>query len=182
MSETTPSRPGRPDALIRRWGPMTSIVLALLVQVLAAAFFLGDSLQELSSDGEGLHPMTELPVTIALCIGIWLTTRELRRLAQRSAEQDRALALASGAFQEVVERQFDAWRLTAAERDVAWLSLKGVEPSEIAVMRGSAQGTVRAQLARVYGKSGVSSRAQFASLFVDELMGGLPVKSGEASV
>jgi DNA-binding CsgD family transcriptional regulator len=100
--------------------------------------------------------------------------RELRRMLRRAEAQERALALASGAFAEVVERQFDAWRLTASERDVAWLSLKGLDLVEIAQVRGSANGTIRAQLARIYGKSGVTSRAQLASLFVDELMGRLP--------
>lgn len=171
MSDETSEKPA---PALRRWGPTATIAAAVVVEVLAAAFFVGDSLQELATDANKVHPLTELPVAIALCIGAWFTIRELRRLLQAAKERDRALALASGAFLQVVEKQFDLWHLTPAEKDVAWLSLKGVDVAEIAALRNAANGTVRAQLARIYGKSGVTSRAQFASIFVDELMGRLP--------
>lgn len=159
---------------LRRWAPTATIGAALVVEVFAAAFFVWDSLLELATDTSKRHALMELPVAIALCIGTWFTVLELRRLLRRSGEQDRALALASGAFLQVVERQFDTWRLTPSEREVALLSLKGMELATIADLRGSAMGTVRAQLARIYGKSGVTSRAQFASLFVEELLGRSP--------
>ena len=37
---------------------------------------------------------------------------------------------------------------------------------------GAAQGTVRAQLTRIYAKAGVSGRAQFAAFFVEDLLAG----------
>lgn len=37
-------------------------------------------------------------------------------------------------------------------------------------MRDAAPGTVRAQMARIYAKSGVSGRAQFAAWFVEDLL------------
>jgi len=80
------------------------------------------------------------------------------------------LSAASGAFTEAMMAEFERWGLTPAERDVALLSLKGCEVAEIAQLRGSAAGTVRAQLARVYAKAGVSGRAQLASLFIEELL------------
>jgi DNA-binding CsgD family transcriptional regulator len=166
-------------APFKRWGQPATIAVALVVEVLAAAFFIGDSLQELATDVDKRHPLTEFPIAIALCFGAFFTIRELRRMLRHTHEQDRALALASGAFLQVVERQFSLWRLTPAERDVAWLSLKGVDLAEIAVLRGSANGTVRAQLARIYEKAGVTSRAQLASVFVDELMGRLPSRTAE---
>lgn len=164
----------KPASALRQWGPTATIAAAAVVEVLAAAFFVGDSLQELATDASKTHSLTELPVALALCIGTWFTIRELRRMLQTARERERALALASGAFLQVVEKQFDLWHLTPAEKDVAWLSLKGLDVAEIAAMRHAANGTVRAQLARIYGKSGVTSRAQFASIFVDELMGRLP--------
>jgi len=161
-------------SVLRRWTPTATIGAALVVEVFAAAFFVWDSLLELATDTSKRHALMELPVAIALCIGTWFTVQELRRLLRRSGEQDRALALASGAFLQVVERQFSTWRLTPSEREVALLSLKGMELATIAELRKSAMGTVRAQLARIYGKSGVTSRAQFASLFVEELLGRSP--------
>lgn len=158
------------------WSRPAIIVAALIAQIMAAAFFVGDSLHELSAARDSLHPLTELPIALSLCLGTYFTVRELRRLLRRSDDQARALALASSAFLKVIDARFSACNLTTAERDVAWMSLKGLEVSDIARLRGAANGTVRAQLARIYGKSGVTGRAQFASLFVDHLMRELPAR------
>jgi DNA-binding CsgD family transcriptional regulator len=81
----------------------------------------------------------------------------------------------------VIDRQFTAWALTPAERDVAFLALKGLDVAEIAGLRGAAQGTVRAQLTKIYAKAGVSGRAQFAAYFVEDLLGeSLPPARQEA--
>lgn len=168
----------RPQHLmpIPLWSRPAIIVAALITQIMAAVFFVGDSLHELSAAPDSLHPLTELPIALSLCLGTYFTVRELRRLLRRSDDQARALALASSAFLKVIDARFSACNLTAAEREVAWMSLKGLEVSDIARLRGAANGTVRAQLARIYGKSGVTGRAQFASLFVEHLMSELPAR------
>ena len=48
---------------------------------------------------------------------------------------------------------------------------QALDVAEIAELRGAAQGTVRAQLTRIYSKAGVSGRAQFAAFFVEDLLG-----------
>jgi DNA-binding CsgD family transcriptional regulator len=65
---------------------------------------------------------------------------------------------------------FTEWGLTAAERDVALFALKGMSIAEIAELRQTSQGTVKAQTNAIYRKAGVSGRPQLLSLFVDELM------------
>jgi DNA-binding CsgD family transcriptional regulator len=65
---------------------------------------------------------------------------------------------------------FEDWGLTAAERDVALFALKGLSIAEIADLRQTSQGTVKAQTNAIYRKAGVSGRPQLLSLFVDELM------------
>jgi DNA-binding CsgD family transcriptional regulator len=71
-----------------------------------------------------------------------------------------------------MEQQFDLWKLTNAEKVIAVLSLQGHELEKIAAIRGAAVGTVRAQLAKIYGKSGVSNRAQLSAVFVERLIAG----------
>ena len=78
--------------------------------------------------------------------------------------------IASGQLALVIDRHFDAWHLTPSERHVAKLSLAGFEVGEIACMRNAASGTVRAQLTRIYAKSGVGNQAQLASVFVQKLL------------
>ena len=157
----------------RRETAALSVFVAL--QSLAAVFFVGDVFSDLAADADSLHIWFEGVVTLALVLGVLFGIVSLRRTITLIEEQDRALDVARGALADGVERQFVAWGLTPAEADVGLLALKGLDVAEIAEVRGAAQGTVRAQLTRIYAKAGVSGRAQFAAYFVEDLMGeGLP--------
>jgi DNA-binding CsgD family transcriptional regulator len=70
----------------------------------------------------------------------------------------------------MIAERFSTWSLTAAEAEVALLTLKGFDAIEIAGFRNSAAGTVRAQLSGIYSKSGLHNRGQFVSSFIDDLL------------
>jgi len=72
---------------------------------------------------------------------------------------------------DLVEDRFGEWGFTPAERDVALFALKGFSIAEIAALRDTSEGTVKAQTNAIYRKAGVSGRPQFLSLFVEDLMG-----------
>lgn len=148
------------------------LAMVLGIQGAAMLFFAMDAAEELSHDPTGLHPVTEAVVALALGFGLAFVARELFRSLRKSRSQSAALAIASGEFLRVVEEQFDLWNLSPAERAIATLSLQGHELDRIAEIRGSAAGTVRAQLTKIYSKSGVSNRAQLSAVFVERLMTG----------
>ena len=159
----------------KRWGRQSAALAAVFaVQTLAAVFFLGDVLADVVFTGVTAHLFVEALVALALCLGLVLSAAALRTTLERMRAQEQALAVAAGALHDVVEAQFAEWGLTAAERDVGLLALKGLDVAEIADLRGAAQGTVRAQLSRVYTKAGVTGRAQFAAIFVEDLLTGVP--------
>ena len=58
---------------------------------------------------------------------------------------------------------------------MALLAVKGLSIAEIAQMRNTREGTVKAQNAAVYRKAGVSGRAELMSVFMEEIVAGLPV-------
>lgn len=150
------------------------LVLGLLVfEAVCAAFFLVNILSAYLGYRPlswRVHELVEIGVVVGLCIGIALTSR-LLVLSRRQAERaEAALRAASGAFQDLLEERFTQWGLTPAERDVALFMIKGYPTQEIANLRGSSPGTVKAQTNAIYRKSGVSSRAQLVSLFVEELI------------
>lgn len=149
----------------------TALALVLMIQMLAAVFFVGDVLADVVDGQSDGHVIFESLVTLALVLGIALGLVALRSVLAQMRRQENALAAAQGALAEVIGRQFADWGLTGAERDVGMLALKGLDVAEIAALRGSAPGTVRAQLTRVYAKAGVSGRAQFAAFFVEDLLG-----------
>ncbi len=134
------------------------------------------------------HVLYEGLLAIAtLCGAAWLWTgwrravaegAELRRsLAQRQEERDRWRADAErvlAGFGSAVNRQFDTWRLTPAERDVALRLLKGQGHKEIAQQTGRSERTVRQHATAAYAKAGLDGRAALAGFFLEGLQ--LPVE------
>ena len=88
---------------------------------------------------------------------------------------------------ELLEDSFAEWGLTPAERDVALFAIKGLSTQEIATLRQTSEGTVKAQTNAIYRKAGVAGRPQLLSLFIEDLMEvdliartGLETRSGTA--
>lgn len=156
-----------------------SVVVAL--QAIAAVFFVADVIDDLLTEEVGLHIAMEGVSAIALLAGVVLGARHIRMLLEDARQREEILAVAAGALGNLIQRRFAEWGLTPAEADVAFLALKGCDTAQIADVRKAAQGTVRAQLARVYAKSGVTSRAELISHFFEDLLDGcLAPGSGNA--
>ena len=71
---------------------------------------------------------------------------------------------------EAIDRQFLAWKLTEAEREVGLLILKGMSLKEIAAMRLTSERTIRAQAQSIYAKAGLSGRAALSAFFLEDLL------------
>ena len=69
-----------------------------------------------------------------------------------------------------MQSQFDAWRLTPSEKDVALLLVKGLSLEEIARVRESGAKTVRQHAANVYAKAKLEGRHQLAAYFFEDLL------------
>lgn len=164
----------------REKGWATGLALVLAVQSFCAVFFVVDVAVDFHLVGLDLHHAFEAVVALALIAGVVFGGLEMRRTLERMRRAEAALSLASGAFGQMIDAYFERWGLTPAEREVALLALKGFEVSEIAGLRGAAGGTVRAQLARVYAKAGVSNRTQLVCLFIEDLLDH-PLTDGETT-
>lgn len=144
------------------------------LQVFCAVFFVLDAVLDFFgiSGGTGLTSIDtfEYIIAAALLIGVLITGREIRNVTNQNRQLSDQIRAASGEFTALLEDRFREWALTAAERDVALLSIKGLSVAEIAAARGSAEGTVKAHSAAVYRKAGVSGRMQLLSLFIDDLI------------
>lgn len=71
---------------------------------------------------------------------------------------------------DLLDERFSEWGLTKAEADVALFAIKGLSTAEIAGLRQTSEGTVKAQTNAIYRKAGVSGRSQLLSLFIEDLM------------
>ena len=145
------------------------------VQAICAAFFVWDilsgviglSTQPLSWQ---LREVIEIGAALGLLLGLAMGGLVLRRSLRATRAAEEKLARASAAFMDLLAQRFDEWGLTPAERDVALFAIKGMSLAEIATLRSTSEGTVKAQTAAIYRKAGVSGRPQLLSLFIEDLM------------
>jgi len=156
-------------------GKAAALWALLGLQTICAVFFLADIGADLVGLGDliggDLHNEFELLAVIALVISVAVTGQAIRRVLIRQRRMEAQLRAASGAFMDLLEECFETWSLTPSERDVALLAIKGLSIAEIARLRETKEGTVKAQCNAIYGKAGVSGRPQLLSLFIEELMG-----------
>lgn len=151
-------------------------LVLLLVQTLCALLFTSDMVLSFL----GIYPapmawstreMMEVGALVGLLLGlifgailVWRAVGDLRRAEPR-------LERASGAFVDLLNARFDEWGLMAAERDGALLAIKGLTVQDIARLRQTGEGTVKAQTAAIYRRADVLGRPQLLSLFIVDLMG-----------
>lgn len=69
-----------------------------------------------------------------------------------------------------MDKQFLAWGMTAAEREIGLLILKGLSHKEVASLRGTTEATVRQQAQSIYYKANLPGKAAFSAYFLEDLM------------
>ena len=152
------------------------VVLAILVvQLVCAFFFVSDILSSVlglqaTPIAWQFRELIEMGAALGLVIGLVLGAIALRRAMRDHRVAEEKLRRASGAFMDLLAERFADWGLTPAEQDVALFAIKGLSTQEIAQLRSTSEGTVKAQTNAIYRKAGVSGRPQLLSLFIDDLM------------
>jgi DNA-binding CsgD family transcriptional regulator len=148
-------------------------------------FFVGADMAADLSVGIGFAHLGIESIALALCLaGAWGTGLQLRRALQRSRDLHRHLegtqadlhraraeaeAVRAG-LGAALDKQFEAWGLTSAQREVALLVLKGLSYKEVADLRQTAEHTVRNQALAIFRKAGLAGRAEMAAYFIEDLL------------
>lgn len=127
----------------------TAVLWSLFgVQAICCAYFLTDIVLDMFWPTSTLHlvenDVIEALVVLALFFGLAFTGNELRQLLSHQGRLEDQIKVASGAFTEVLDARFHEWNLTSAERQVAILALKGFSIAEMADLRDTKQGTIKA--------------------------------------
>ena len=99
-----------------------------------------------------------------------LARAEVRRWSEDARRWNREAQDVLQGLGEAIDRQFDRWALTVAEREVALLQLKGLRHKAIAELRNTSERTVRQQALAVYRKSGLGGRSDLAAFFLEDLL------------
>ncbi len=173
--QDTPAQSGEPGPYLPdNWLRAALLGAAVSLQVICALFFTADLVLDFIYPSDipdyRLFMAFECFAVFSLWLAVWLGARQLARLRRRHDRMADQLAVATGAFQDLLDVRFAEWELTEAERDVALLILKGMSTAEIADLRSSATGTVKSQSSAIYRKSGHANRAQLISSFIEDLL------------
>ncbi len=159
------------------------LLVLIAAQILCAAFFGADIIGDFVTMGSfasgQTHLYFELLAVISLIAAIAYELRYMFKMLRREAHLQRSVSIAAAAVHDVIEAHFDDWQLTPAEQDVAAFLVKGFGIAEIASMRGSAEGTIKAHLNAIYRKSGTHNRGEVLSLIIDSLMDGTAGRAGQ---
>lgn len=166
-----------PRSARSRW-VMTALfggIAGLLALDLTDDYLSGTSVAHVAAEAGVLAlALTGLVVLWAEVLATRRRSRALsRHLAVARADAARWRSEAQTALQglgEAIDRQFAAWELSPAEREVGLLLLKGVPLRQIAELRGTSERTVRQQSLAVYRKAQVAGRAELSAFFLEDLL------------
>lgn len=73
-------------------------------------------------------------------------------------------------YRTVIQKQFEQWKLSPGEQEIALALIKGLSFKEVAQLRDTREKTVRQQAASVYRKAGLSGRHELAGWFFEDLL------------
>jgi DNA-binding CsgD family transcriptional regulator len=163
--------------------PRLKLVLALVLFGIAVAAGI-DLVLDAPTRWLSFHAIYELAIAaggLVTATALWLAwvgaerraAATRRSLAERSAEAERWRASAHKALDglaRAIDEQFNAWKLTPTEREIALQLLKGRSHKEIAASTNRSERTVRQHAVVVYQKAGLGGRAELGAFFLEGLM------------
>ncbi len=157
---------------MRRAAPFVAI---FVIQAFCAFFFVADILSSVlgirsTPISWEMREAMEIGASVGLVLGVVVGGVMLRRALRDRHRAEEQLRRASGAFADLLQERFQEWGLTPSEKDVALFAIKGLSTAEIASLRSTSEGTVKAQTNAIYRKAGVTGRPQLLSLFIEDLM------------
>lgn len=155
------------------------VFLGMAVLLACMAFFGFDVVADIVERVEGgtfyaaselVHLIFEMCAVIGLGYAAMTLRAYLRLLQAQAARSRETIQMLRGNFDEVLRDKFEEWGLTAAERDVTLLIIRGLSVAEIAAARNTAQGTIKAQSTSIFRKIGVGSKSELMSTIIDEFL------------
>ncbi len=116
-----------------------------------------------------LHLLAEIAATALALAGVALLWRRMEAVRRKAAALGSDLEAARAEAERwrsetrdvlqglaaAIDRQFERWNLTPAEREIGLLLLKGLSHKEVATVRETTERTVRQQALVLYRKAGL---------------------------
>ncbi|MDC9714865.1 MAG: LuxR C-terminal-related transcriptional regulator [Gammaproteobacteria bacterium] len=142
----------------------------LPIYFMIVIFFIHDLwLDYLEQEFNG-HFYLELVLFIAIFSLFIQQINQLKKNRQKLLAATNTIKNLQGEMAEYINQEFKKWQLTNAEKEVAWLIVKGFSFKEIAHIRKVSEKTISQQSATIYKKSGHCNRHELMSAFLEEFI------------
>lgn len=158
----------------------------ILFSILSIVFLLvvTDILSDLKEGVKLSHVLLECSIAALSLVGIFYILKDFFRTKKSLLETNQQLSLyreeaekwrkESKKFLEglsgAIDEQLEKWGLSIAEKEVAFLLLKGLSSKEIASIRNTTEKTARTQSMAIYMKAGISGRSELSAFFLEDLL------------
>ncbi len=156
------------------------VSVLVLVLLLVTVDVVSDSIEGV----EFWHLITEGGIGLATLFAIFYVLKDSFKTKKNLVETNRQFStykteaekwkLESRKFLDglssAIDMQLNNWKLTVAEKEVAFLLLKGLSLKEIADVRNTTEKTARVQSVAIYAKAGLSGRSELSAFFLEDLL------------
>ncbi len=143
----------------------------LLVLIAASAFFLYDIFIDLNKGTDSVpHLLIEGIIFVVTSFALFMEIGRVVSLRKEVTMEREKVSKLTGELFSYIHIQFERWKLTDTEKEIAILLIKGLSMQEIGELRGVKEKTIRQQATGIYAKAGCSNRYELASHFIEDLI------------
>jgi DNA-binding CsgD family transcriptional regulator len=184
-ASVAPASDPKPDSALdgtmpEVFGTYTPTIIALVIAISIGSDLVSD-LEEHRSTAHMIGMWLGTGLSLVALVVMW-------RLMRASRAQARSLRVALSSTRTdlmtwrartsdilhglgvLIDKQFQDWSLSPAEREIALLLLKGLPFKAIAEARDTSERTVRQQSLAIYRKAGVAGRAELSAFFFEDML------------
>ena len=149
----------------------STIYVSLSVTMLTVtALGIADIYMDLHEHVSAFHVFLELAIiSLSLLPALYLL-RRWNVVRRKALDAEQHLQDYLQGLGKQIEKEFQQWGLTDAEKKTALFILRGLSHKEIAAHCHRSEGTVRQHAVSVYRKAGLTSRAEFSAYFLQKLV------------
>ena len=142
----------------------------LLVLIIAAIFFVQDMYTDYVVEGESMsHILIEGGIFLVVLLALGSELKRAINLSSSLTNSQQIITSLKKHLARIIREEFDHWRFTQTEKDIALLLIKGFSMQEIADVRHVKEKSVRQQATKIYIKARVSNRYELTSYFIVDL-------------
>ncbi len=155
-----------------------------LILVIVAGFIAMDVATDLRAGTKSIHILLESLIGVGALVGVFVIYKEkilLQHQLESEVKHSHDIQVEADKWRNeakkyieglalAIDKQLINWQLSPAEKEVAFLLLKGLSLKEIAGIRQTTEKTARIQSMAIYAKSGLSGRSELAAFFLEDLL------------